>query len=93
MNALYDKMWLYDNFFQPVMHLQEKLCQDDHIVRHWDQAQSPYQRLVASGMLSSDQHVPLQALYEQTNPMALRKAIYRLLATLWETPSAATNVA
>jgi len=93
MNALYDKMWLYDNLFQPVMHLQEKICQDDHIVRHWDQAQTPYQRLVAAGMLSSDQHVRLQALYEQTNPMALRKAIYRLLAALWETPSAATNVA
>jgi hypothetical protein len=35
MNALYDKMWLYYNFFQPVMHLQEKICQDDHVVRHW----------------------------------------------------------
>jgi len=27
MNVLYDKMWLYDHFFQPVMHLQEKVWQ------------------------------------------------------------------
>lgn len=27
MNILYEKMWLYYNFFQPVMHLQEKLSQ------------------------------------------------------------------
>jgi len=93
MNALYDKLWLYYNFFQPVMHLQEKICQQDHVVRHWDQAQTPYQRLVATGMLESSQQARLQALYQQTTPMALRKAIYRLLATLWETPSAATSVA
>ena len=27
MNVLYEKMWLYDNFFQPVLHLQEKISQ------------------------------------------------------------------
>jgi hypothetical protein len=93
MNALYEKMWLYYNFFQPVMHLEEKVCQADKVVRHWDQAQTPYQRLVATGTLSSDRQARLQALYEQTNPMALRKEIYRLLAALWETPTSATNVA
>jgi hypothetical protein len=30
-------------------------------------------------------------LYEQTNPLALRKEIYRLLAALWEIPSAAIS--
>ncbi len=93
MNTLYEKMWLYYNFFQPVMHLQEKICQEDHVVRHWDQAQTPYQRLVATGALSLNQQARLQALYEQTNPLALRKEIYRLLAALWEVPSAATSVA
>ncbi len=93
MNVLYDKMWLYYNFFQPVMHLQEKLFQQDKVVRQWDQAQTPYQRLVATGVLASDQQVRLQALYEQTNPLALRKEIYRLLVALWEIPSAASSVA
>ena len=92
-NALYEKMWLYYNFFQPVMHLQEKICQDDHVLRHWDHAQTPYQRLVATQTLSQEQQARLQALYEQTNPMALRKEIYRLLAALWEAPAAVTSVA
>jgi hypothetical protein len=93
MNTLYEKMWLYYNFFQPVMHLQEKISQDDHVLRHWDQAQTPYQRLVATQTLSQEQQTRLQALYEQTNPMTLRKEVYRLLAALWETPATASTVA
>lgn len=93
MNGLYDKMWVYYNFFQPVMHLQEKICQGDKMIRHWDQAQTPFQRLMATGHLDGEQLTRLQAIYEQTNPMTLRKEIYRLLATLWELPQAATSVA
>jgi hypothetical protein len=93
MNALYDKMWLYYNFFQPVMHLQEKICQEDKVTRHWDEAQSPYQRLIAAQTLSSEQQARLQALYDRTNPMVLRKEIYRLLAALWDIPASAASVA
>jgi hypothetical protein len=93
MNVLYDKMWVYYNFFQPVMHLQEKICQGDKMIRHWDQAQTPYQRLVATGILSSEQLARLQALHGCANPMTLRKEIYRLLDALWELPTAATSVA
>jgi hypothetical protein len=93
MNVLYEKMWLYYNFFQPVMHLQEKICQQDKVLRHWDQAQTPYQRLIATGMLSADQQTRFQALYEQTNPLTLRKEMYRLLAALWELPTATSCIA
>jgi hypothetical protein len=93
MNALYDKMWLYYNFFQPVMHLQEKICQEEKVLRRWDQACTPYQRLVATETLGSEPLAGLQAWYEQTNPMLLRKEIYRLLAALWVLPGATTDVA
>jgi hypothetical protein len=93
MNELYDKMWVYYNLFQPVMHLQEKICQQDSVIRHWDQAQTPYQRLVATGILSAEQQARLQALYEQTNPLTLRQDIYRLLAALWKLPAAISSVA
>ncbi|MFL5702531.1 MAG: integrase [Ktedonobacteraceae bacterium] len=93
MNALYEKMWLYYNFFQPVMHLQEKICQGDHVVRHWDQAQTPYERLLATGTLSAEQQTCLQALYDQSNPMVLRNAIYRQLAALWDIPASTASVA
>jgi transposase InsO family protein len=93
MNTLYEKMWLYYNFFQPVLHLQEKICQDDRVLRHWDQAQTPYQRLLATATLSKEQQTQLQALYEQTNPLLLHQEIYALLDALWQTPAATSGVA
>ena len=93
MNVLYDKMWLYYNFFQPVLHLQEKISQGDKVIRHWDQAQTPYQRLLATGILGNEQLAHLQSLYEQINPFELRKEIYGLLTTLWKLPHVATSVA
>ena len=53
--------------------------------RKWDQAQTPYQRLLATGVLSQEQQQRLQALYEQTNPLLLRDEIYAGLDALWET--------
>jgi hypothetical protein len=93
MNVLYDKMWLYYNFFQPVLHLQEKIWKPDKLLRHWDQAQTPYQRLLATDALENEQKARFQTLYEQTNPMTLRKEIYRRLSTLWELPTATTSAA
>jgi hypothetical protein len=84
-NALYERMWLYYNLFQPVMHLHEKLVDQDKVRRKWDQAQTPYQRLLATGVLSQEQQARLQALYEQTNPLLLRDEIYAGLDALWET--------
>jgi hypothetical protein len=84
-NALYERMWLYYNLFQPVMHLSEKTVERDKVRRKWDQAQTPYQRLRASGVLSPEQQARLQALYEQTKPLLLRNEIYAGLDALWET--------
>lgn len=88
-NALYERMWLYYNLFQPVMHLREKMVEGDKVRRKWDQAQTPYQRLLATGVLSQEQ----QALYEQTNPLLLRDEIYAGLAALWETAIAQNGTA
>lgn len=83
MNALYEQMWLYYNLFQPVMHLSEKIVGADDIQRKWDTAQTPYQRLRASGTLSAEQQTRLQTLYAQTNPLRLREEIARALDALW----------
>ncbi len=91
MNALYEQMWLYYNLFQPVLHLAEKCVGPNGIQRKWDRAQTPYQRLLASGKLSAEQQARLQALYEQTNPLRLRQRIYEGLAALWDARAAATE--
>ncbi|QBD74477.1 hypothetical protein EPA93_48120 [Ktedonosporobacter rubrisoli] len=63
------------------------------MLRHWDQAQTPYQRLRATATLDHEQLPCLQALSERTNPLTLRKEMYRLLTYLWELPQAATRIA
>jgi len=92
-NRLYERMWLSYNLFQPVMHLWEKTVEGDKVRRKWDQAQTPYQRLLATGVLSQEQQERLQALYEQTNPLRLREEIYAGLAALWDTTLAHSGTA
>ena len=91
MNTLYEQMWLYYNLFQPVLHLAEKQVGPDGVQRKWDTAQTPYQRLLASGKLDAEQQARLHALYEQTNPLRLRQAICEGLAALWDTCASAAE--
>ena len=86
LNALYDQMWVYYNLFQPVLHLVGKEVVNGKLRRQWDQAQTPYQRLLASGVLSPEQEARLAALYARTNPRQLRRAIYQAVEQLWECP-------
>ena len=88
LNELYADMSVYYNLFQPVLRLAEKtVCpgaegHSSRIRRRWDVAQTPYQRLLATGTLAQTQRTRLQALYDQTNPRALRQHIYDRLAVL-----------
>ncbi len=93
LNALYEQMWLYYNLFQPVLHLAEKTLVGDKVVRKWDVAKTPYERLVASGVLSQEQQARLQQFYEQTNPRQLREAIYRQLDALWQSATQPSSAA
>jgi hypothetical protein len=83
-NQLYEQMWVYYNLFQPVMHLTAKTVEGDKVHRRWDRAQTPYERLMATGVLSQEHQQRLQTLYEQTNPWQLRAEIYTGLTLLWE---------
>jgi len=93
LNALYEDMWLYYNLFQPVLHLCEKQVVGQKVVRKWDAAKTPYERLLASGVLSAEQQTRLQQLYEQTNPLQLREALYRQLEAIWQSAMASPSSA
>jgi hypothetical protein len=51
--------------------------------RRFDQAQTPYQRLAAAGVLSSTTHADLEALYQRLNPLQLRRDLEAALDRLW----------
>ena len=90
-NHLYDQMWLYHNFFQPVMRVAEKtvIAQDGQrtrIRRRYDQARTPFDRLSATGVLSPDLQARLVALREQTNPRQLLADIEAQLDYIFSLP-------
>lgn len=87
LNALYDQLWVYYNLFQPVLHLVGKEIVHRKLRRKWDQARTPHQRLLASGILSPAQQTRLAALYAGTNPRQLRMAIYQAVEQLWQHPN------
>lgn len=84
LNALYVEMGVYYNLFQPVLHLITKEVIAGTLHRRWDDAQTPYQRLVATDALTPMVAQGLTALHTATNPRALRQQVYDALARLWE---------
>lgn len=92
-NQLYDRMWLYYNLFQPVLHISRKTIvtgagQRPHVKRHYDAARTPCERIAASGALPPQQRERLAQLRQQTNPRRLRQDIYTLIDYIMALPGA-----
>jgi len=92
-NQLYDRMWLYYNFFQPVMRLTEKTFvpadgQPSRIKRRFDQARTPFDRLCETDVISEEQKEELRTLRDQVNPRQLRQEIYDLIDHIFRLPGA-----
>jgi hypothetical protein len=71
------------NFFQPVQKLGSKRRAGARVHRVFDRAQTPYQRLCASGVLSAPARAELEALYQRLNPLQLRRELDAALERLW----------
>jgi hypothetical protein len=96
-NELYDKMWLYYNFFQPVMRLAEKTWireegQPSRVKRRFDQAATPFDRLCATQAISEELAAQLRTLRERTNPRQLRQEINELIDRIASLPGAIPGV-
>jgi hypothetical protein len=92
-NQLYDQMWLYYNFFQPVLHIREKILvvadgQRPHVKRRYDTASTPFDRLCQANGLPAARQQALEQLRQQTNPRRLHRQVYTLLADVLALPAA-----
>jgi hypothetical protein len=92
-NRLYDKLWLYLNFFQPVMRVAEKTVvtvdgQRPKTKRQYDDARTPFDRACAAGVIPDERRDQLTALREQTNPRQLLAEIQDLIDHIFSLPSA-----
>jgi hypothetical protein len=83
MQRLYGDVRLYVNFFQPVRRLIAKERLGAKVRKVYDQAQTPYQRLLASNALDEAKHQALERLYASLNPAQLRLNIDQTLEALW----------
>ncbi len=96
-NELYDKMWLYYNFFQPVMRLAEKTWireegRPSRVKRRFDEAATPFDRLCTTKAIPEALVEQLRTFREQTNPRQLRREINELLDHIATLPCAVPGV-
>ncbi|MCL5735432.1 MAG: DDE-type integrase/transposase/recombinase [Actinobacteria bacterium] len=84
LGEIYGKLRLLTNFFWPQMKLVKKTRQGAKVHRLYDEARTPYQRLIASGFLSEEHRQALTAQYRILNPAALRRELDALQIRLLE---------
>lgn len=84
LNRLYSLLRLYVNFFQPTMKLVSKTRHGSKVHRVYDTAQTPYQRALASGILSKTSQTQINSIYAYLNPVRLLKEINVNLEYLWQ---------
>ena len=84
LTSIYANLRLYINFFQPVLKLIAKERVDGKTIRTYDQAQTPYRRVLALDSLPLQIKARLTAQYVQLNPVKLRANIDAKIAQLWK---------
>lgn len=86
LRTIYQDWRLYVNFFQPVLKLVDKQRLGSKVRKRYDQAQTPYQRVLAAPAVSPVTKAYLRQLYLTLNPVTLRQRIDANLAKLWKLP-------
>ncbi len=74
---LYRVLRLYVNFFQPQMKLVSKTRRGAKLTKRFDQARTPYQRALASPLVSHGAKRELRATYLRLNPAQLKRDLTR----------------
>lgn len=83
-NDLYrNELRLFNNFFRPVMKIKSKEKINNSVCRKkYDQAQTPYQRLMDSNQISDKKKQELKELYLSLNPVELKTKIDQKLSQI-----------
>lgn len=87
LQGIYQDWRLYVNFFQPVLKLVGKEHIGNKVIRKYDTARTPYQRVLERDELSLARKAHLLNLYLPLNPAELRRRIDQKVLQLWSTLS------
>lgn len=82
--SIYSDLRLYINFFQPVLKLVAKERVDGKTIHTYDQAKTPFRRVLALDALPVEIKARLTDQYLHLNPVALRTNIDAKVALLWK---------
>lgn len=88
LNDLYQNEWrLYLNFFQPIRKQLKSIrnLATGKTVKQFDQARTPYQRLMEHPRITKEQKEMLQSKYQKLNPVKLLKEIDRKVKLIEKT--------
>lgn len=88
-NDLYrNELRLFNNFFRPVMKIKSKEKINNSICKKvYDLAQTPCQRLIASGQITKSQKQELIKIYLSLNPVKLKNAINQKIKKIRQSQS------
>jgi hypothetical protein len=84
LGSIYSDLRLYINFFQPVLKLVAKERVDGRTIHTYDQAKTPFRRVLALDSLPVEIKARLADQYLHLNPVALRTSIDTKVALLWK---------
>jgi len=84
LESIYADLRLYANFFQPVLKLISKEHVDKKLIKRYDTAATPFQRVLAAKDIPFETKARLTNLYVQLNPVQLRTSIDVKVAKLWK---------
>jgi transposase InsO family protein len=83
LQRIYGLLRGHTNFFQPLRKLIAYERRGTQVIKRYDTAQTPYQRLCALGMLDETTQQALQEQYQRLNPLQLQRQIEREIEQLW----------
>jgi len=75
LNELYSQVRLQINYFLPSMKLVEKIRVGSRVTKKYDEARTPYQRLLESGILTVEEVAKAENKFLILNPVAIQRKI------------------
>jgi hypothetical protein len=84
LQRVYGLLRLQHNFFRPVRKLVSKHRVGSKVVKRYDAAQTPYQRVLAAGVLTAAQRQVLDQQLHGLDPIALARDLRQTLDLLWK---------
>jgi hypothetical protein len=84
LSALYRVLRLYVNFFQPSMKLASKERDGSKVTKRYDDAQTPYQRVLSSKKMSDELKESLRLQCQELDPVFLLQEMGRRQDQFWQ---------